>query len=237
MSSRRLYLGRLPTDAQQSDVQKLFDGYGPVTECRVMTGFGFVEFENPKDAEDVVQKFNGTQFMGNSIIVEFARDNRRRDERRRDPPPRARRPPPGHRVIVTGLSRDTSWQDLKDFGRDTGGQITFADIDYPGSGILEYVTQEDADDAVRKLDGKDLRGVSVRVEHGDVSCSHCPHFDSKDRYRDRSPRRSRSPPRRYDERSPPRRDRDDFRRDDRDREFDRRDDRDRHREYDRRDDR
>jgi hypothetical protein len=38
--------------------------------------------------------------------------------------------------------------------------------------ILEYATQEDADDAVRKLDGKDLRGVSVRVEHGDVSRSH-----------------------------------------------------------------
>ncbi len=69
--------------------------------------------------------------MGSSIIVEFARDNKRRDElavvfmrrnkqlfilclisssRRRDPPPRSRRPPPGHRILVTGLSRDTSWQ-------------------------------------------------------------------------------------------------------------------------------
>lgn len=60
----------LPTDAQQSDVQKLFEGYGPIIECRVMTGlstvlrdrpfvsffddsaapigFGFIEFESPK---------------------------------------------------------------------------------------------------------------------------------------------------------------------------------------------
>jgi len=236
--SRRLYLGRLPTDAQQAEVQKLFDGYGPIIECRVMTGFGFVEFESPKDADDVVQKFNGTQFMGSSIIVEFARDNKRRDDRRREPPPRVRRPPPGYRIVVTGLSRDTSWQDLKDFGRDAGGQVTFADIDYPGSGVLEYATQDDADDAVRKLDGKDLRGVSVRVEHGESG--------GKDRYRDRSPRRSRSPARRRDDygrrRSPPPR-RDDRERDydrrDRDRDDYRRDDRERHRDhnYDRRADR
>jgi len=29
-----------------------------------MTGFGFVEFENAKDAEDAVNNFNGKPFMG-----------------------------------------------------------------------------------------------------------------------------------------------------------------------------
>jgi len=36
--------------------------------------------------------------------------------------------------------------------------------------ILEYLNREDADRAVKDLDGKDLRGQPVRVElHGDVS--------------------------------------------------------------------
>lgn len=30
--------------------------------------------------------------------------------------------------------------------------------------VLEYVTQDDADYAVKKLDGRELRGITVRVE-------------------------------------------------------------------------
>jgi hypothetical protein len=38
--------------------------------------------------------------------------------------------------------------------------------------ILEYITQDDADYAVKKLDGRDLRGVPVRVEPDAVRASH-----------------------------------------------------------------
>lgn len=61
-----------------------------------MSGFGFVEFENSRvrfssfsnlrrlssfiqDAEDIVANFNGKPFLGQNIIVEFAKENRRRD--------------------------------------------------------------------------------------------------------------------------------------------------------------
>jgi len=77
-------------------------------------GFGFVEFETSRDAEDAVQAFNGKSFMGATIVVEFAKEARRREPRDDDrgsygPPPRARRAP-GFRIIVSGVSRDTSWQ-------------------------------------------------------------------------------------------------------------------------------
>lgn len=98
--SRRLYLGRLPPDTRSEDITKLFDGYGKVIDCRVMTGFGFVEFENARDAEDAVNSFNGKQFNGQacvflivqsnrpapltashaSIVVEFAKESRPRRE-------------------------------------------------------------------------------------------------------------------------------------------------------------
>jgi len=219
MSGRRLYLGRLPPDTRPEDVQKHFDGYGKISECRVMTGFGFVEFENSKDADDVVQAFNGKPLMGQSIIVEFAKDSRRRDDRDygRPPPPRMARKPNGVRVTVSGISRDTSWQDLKDFGREAGS-VTFADVDRDGRGVLEYLSQEDADHAVRTLEGKDLRGVSVRLaldeERGTFrrspprrDRSRSPHGRRDERER----RRSRSP-RRYEER---RDDREYYKRDDR----------------------
>ncbi|KZP17893.1 RNA-binding domain-containing protein [Athelia psychrophila] len=186
--SKRLYLGRLPTDARSEDVQKFFEGFGRIIDCRVMTGssdkkdpdntrpakpssgFGFIEFEDAKDAEDAVNNFNGKPFMGANIVVEFAKESRPRRDNYDDrggshgyPSARSRRPP-GIRLIVSGISRDTSWQDLKDFGREAGS-VSFADIDrdYPSNGILEYLNRDDADRAVKDLDGKELRGRPVRV--------------------------------------------------------------------------
>ncbi|KAJ7085685.1 hypothetical protein B0H15DRAFT_782952 [Mycena belliarum] len=186
--SRRLYLGRLNADARSEDVSKLFEGYGTITDCRVMTGssnrngppddplnkpatgFGFVEFETAKDAEDAVNNFNGKQFMGQPIVVEFAKESRpRREPYESDRgAPRSRRPP-GIRLVVSGISRDTSWQDLKDFGREAGA-VSFADIDrdYRDQGVLEYLSRDDADRAVKELDGKDLRGRPVRVALDDA---------------------------------------------------------------------
>ncbi|KAJ6531236.1 hypothetical protein B0H19DRAFT_1190880 [Mycena capillaripes] len=234
--SRRLYLGRLSADARSEDVSKLFEGYGNIIDCRVMTGFGFVEFENAKDAEDAVTNFNGKPFMGQNIVVEFAKESRPRrepyDGDRNYGAPRSRRPP-GIRLIVSGISRDTSWQDLKDFGREAGS-VSFADIDrdFRDQGILEYLSKEDADRAVKDLDGKDLRGRPVRVALDDSragpdnyhrsdrrddryerSSSHRDdrdrYRDDRDRYRDERPYRrdrSRSPPRRtdYEDRRPAR---------------------------------
>jgi len=224
--ARRLYLGKLPTDCRSDDISKFFEGYGHIVDCRVMTGFGFIEFENAKDAEDALHHFDGKPFMGSNLLVQFAKESRpKRDVYEGDRghgSPRSRRPP-GIRIIVSGLSRDTSWQDLKDFGRDAGS-VSFADIDrdFPGQGILEYLSREDADRAVKDLDGKDLRGRAVRVLFDDNNRAGPDNYRRDDRRDDRhrdyredrnSYRRdrSRSPPRRPARSPPPRREVDDRR--------------------------
>ncbi|KAG8712140.1 hypothetical protein FRC11_000952 [Ceratobasidium sp. 423] len=244
--SKRLYLGRLPSDTRPEDVQKFFDGYGKIIDCRVMSGFGFVEFENSRDAEEIVANFNGKTFLGQNIIVEFAKENRRRDNYDdRGPPVRSRRPA-GFRVLVTGLSRDTSWQDLKDFAREAGS-VSFADVDRdsPNTGIIEYVSQSDAENAVRTLDGRDLRGAPVRVAADERVGGGSSGGRDRDRDRDHYRRdRSRSPRRDYDRRDyrdreyrDDRRDHRDDRRDHREDRRDYRDRRDDHRRSPRRDDR
>ena len=51
-----------------------------------------------------------SQHRFGSIVVEFAKETRpRRDPYETDRLVRARRPP-GFRLIVSGISRDTSWQ-------------------------------------------------------------------------------------------------------------------------------
>jgi len=155
--------------------------------------------------------------MGTNIVVEFAKESRpRRDnfdgDRGSHGPPRSRRPP-GIRLIVSGISRDTSWQDLKDFGREAGS-VSFADIDrdFPGNGILEYLNRDDADRAVKDLDGKDLRGRPVRVALDDTRGGP-DNYRREDRY-ERPPREDRPRDDRYrDDRHNPRDDRAPYRRD------------------------
>ena len=42
---RRLYVGKLPSDANRDDLEKLFFRIGDLVDVRVLQGFAFVEFE------------------------------------------------------------------------------------------------------------------------------------------------------------------------------------------------
>lgn len=55
-----------------------------------MGAFGFIEWEKPEDAEDVLKDFDGKQFMGDRLKIEFAKENRKAAMRAAGYPP----PPP-----------------------------------------------------------------------------------------------------------------------------------------------
>ncbi|KAK9707724.1 hypothetical protein K7432_010020 [Basidiobolus ranarum] len=226
--SSRVYIGRLGRDVRERDVEKLLKGYGDVREITLKNGFGFVEFRDQKDAEDVVYDFNGKEFFGERIIVELARGERKRNERpernTRDRKEASRYGPPQrtqHRVIVENLATGASWQDLKDFMRKAG-EVTFADAhrDREGCGVVEFSSYDDMKSAIKKLDDSDLKGKRVVLKEDPGrprrrSDSRSPRRSSRrSRSRSRSPRdrgdrrrnarpRSRSPRDRGDRRRSP----------------------------------
>lgn len=118
--------------------------------------------------------------------------DRYRDERRRGP----RRGQ--YRIIVFNLPSGTSWQDLKDVGREHG-HVTFSDINPYRSdeGALEFETREDYERALARIEGTELRGNRLRVEpDGEVPPPEPASYDrrerspdepSRDRYRDERP--------------------------------------------------
>ncbi|KAJ2594349.1 RNA splicing [Coemansia sp. RSA 1804] len=159
-----------------------------------MTGFGFVEFRDRRDADDVMHDFNNRDFMGERLVIEPARADRNRERGggggfgRRDDPRGGSggrgRPPFGgsgsssgaplrtpFRVLVENLSSSVSWQDLKDFAR-RAGEVSFADAHKrrPGEGIVEFTDENGLRNALRKLDGEELRGrriiIRESVPHG-----------------------------------------------------------------------
>ncbi|KAG0375550.1 hypothetical protein BGX24_008959 [Mortierella sp. AD032] len=80
----RVFLGHLSRDASDRDIERLFKNYGNIREVTLKNGFGFVDFDNSKDAEDVVNDFHGKPFLSERLVVEIAHNERRGDERRND---------------------------------------------------------------------------------------------------------------------------------------------------------
>ncbi|KAG0089459.1 hypothetical protein BGZ93_009181 [Podila epicladia] len=163
--SSRVYVGRLSRDASDRDVEDVFRDYGRIREVTLKNGFGFVEFNNPRDAESAVRGMDGKRFMGDRLLVEIARGERKRDDDRFRAPERTE-----HRVILDNLPIGTSWQDIKDVMRKAG-EVTFADIsrDRDGQGVVEFATAGDMDNALRTMNRVEMRGSTVTVREFDTA--------------------------------------------------------------------
>lgn len=73
----RVYIGRLSFHVREKDIQRFFSGYGKLMEIDLKNGYGFVEFEDNRDADDAVYELNGKDLCGEPVIVEHARGPRR----------------------------------------------------------------------------------------------------------------------------------------------------------------
>jgi len=189
----------------------------------VKSGYGFVVFDDRKDADDAIYELNGKELMNSRLQVEYAkqseprgggygggyRDNGYGDDRRGGDgggggfSSRYGRPyNTDFRLIVENLSTRCAWQDIKDYFRQAG-EVTFAKChrDRMGEGVVEFATAKDMNNALRKLDDTELFGKRLKLR-----CENPDHEDSRSRSRSRSPRgggggrsrsRSRSPRRSY----------------------------------------
>eukprot|EP00891_Asterochloris_glomerata_P009279 jgi/Astpho2/9279/Aster-06853 len=157
-----IFVGNLPNDIREREVEDLFIKYGRVRSIDLKTpprppAFAFVEFDDPRDAQDAVRGRDGYDFFGNRIRVELS-------QKSRDPMRGGGGPPPppqtfrgrgtGFRALVKGLPISCSWQDLKDHFRQVV-KPSYTNVFRERNGVLgvvEFDTREDLDRAIRKLD-------------------------------------------------------------------------------------
>jgi RNA recognition motif-containing protein len=79
--SRKLYVGNLPYQTGEQELQELFAQHGSVDSVRVMRdmatgrarGFAFVEMTTDAEAETAAAKLNGHQLGGRALTVNEAR--------------------------------------------------------------------------------------------------------------------------------------------------------------------
>src|SRR5262252_4459676 len=97
---RKLYVGNLPYEVGETELQELFARAGSVESVTVMRdqmtgrarGFAFVEMSTDEEAQAAIRELNGTQVGGRNLTVNEARPKEARGgggfgggHRRREP--------------------------------------------------------------------------------------------------------------------------------------------------------
>jgi RNA recognition motif-containing protein len=79
--SRKLYVGNLPFEVGETELQELFASAGSVESVTVMRdqatgrarGFAFVEMASDEEAQNAITQLNASQVGGRSLTVNEAR--------------------------------------------------------------------------------------------------------------------------------------------------------------------
>ncbi|XP_040280294.1 serine/arginine-rich splicing factor 5-like isoform X2 [Bufo bufo] len=209
----RIYIGRLSHRARQSDVERFFKGFGKILEVDLKNGYGFVEFEDVRDADDAVYEMNGRDLCGERVIVEHTRAPRRglhngygyRKSATEKPGPPVRTM---YRLKVENLSARCSCQELKDFMGQVG-EVTFVDANHlrPNEGITEFRSYSDNEESarndwmVKKSMVEKIRLVGIELDLGPDALPHRSRSSSRSQRSSHSKSRSRSRSRRRTRRS------------------------------------
>ena len=78
---KKLFVGGLPYSTQQEEVEQLFAQCGQVVSATIVRdkftnqsrGFGFVEMATEEQAADAINRLNGTEMGGRTIVVNESR--------------------------------------------------------------------------------------------------------------------------------------------------------------------
>ncbi|KAL2539863.1 Serine/arginine-rich splicing factor RS2Z32 [Abeliophyllum distichum] len=72
-NATRLYVGHLSSRTRSRDLEDIFSRYGRVRDVDMKRDYAFVDFSDPRDADDARYGLDGRDVDGSRIIVEFAK--------------------------------------------------------------------------------------------------------------------------------------------------------------------
>lgn len=76
-----IYIGNLNYRVKESDLQQVMESYGTVKSVKIIKdretgkskGYGFVEIAEEELAKEAIEKLNGSEFEGRTMVVKEAR--------------------------------------------------------------------------------------------------------------------------------------------------------------------
>lgn len=72
-SRTRIYVGRIASRTRTRDLDYLFSKYGRIRDLSLKSDYGFVEYDDSRDASDAVHYLDGHDLDGSRLIVQMAK--------------------------------------------------------------------------------------------------------------------------------------------------------------------
>ncbi|XP_071156521.1 serine/arginine-rich splicing factor 10-like isoform X2 [Mytilus edulis] len=80
-----LYVRNVNEGAREDEMRAMFGKYGPLKDVyipldyysRLPRGFAYIQFEDPRDADDALYHLDRTRYQGRELEIEFARGDRK----------------------------------------------------------------------------------------------------------------------------------------------------------------
>ena len=84
-----IFVGSLPFNLQEAELQGVFEEYGEVSSCKIITdkfsgrskGFGFIEMSDDEAAKNAIEELNGAEIGGRAIVVNEAEEKKAGERR------------------------------------------------------------------------------------------------------------------------------------------------------------
>ncbi|XP_074041798.1 uncharacterized protein [Leptinotarsa decemlineata] len=73
MGRSRVYVGGIPRNTEEWDLEDFFKGYGRIREILIKRRFAFVEFDGSRNAKDAIYELDGKKLLGVRVTVDVAR--------------------------------------------------------------------------------------------------------------------------------------------------------------------
>ena len=167
----KLYVGNISFDENKTNLRKLFETYGEVTdvflplnrETKEGRGFGFVSMKDRAAADKAIQELNESSFGERTIYVNVA------GEQKAGGTPRTKRPKPDKvKLYIGNLSFDLNEDDVKDIFKPFGTVYdcfipTWPDSGNPRGFAFVSMDSADADIAIQNADGTEVNGRTITV--------------------------------------------------------------------------
>lgn len=125
--STKIYVGQLSDQTTEETLRHVFSEFGEVKHVELRSGFAFITFESEEVVEHALKEMNDKELDGSRIRVEKERgttDGGFRGANGRIKPPKRL----DLRVLLRGLHPKVDWKDLKDWARDSVGEVTFSNV-------------------------------------------------------------------------------------------------------------
>ncbi|XP_029029662.1 RNA-binding protein 14a isoform X2 [Betta splendens] len=149
----KLFVGNLPIDATQDEINKLFAPYGEINTCSLLRQYAFVTLRGEGAADRAIRHLDGKEYRGRPLVVEESRA----------------RPPNSTKVFVGNLSATCSADDLhglfSTFGRVLDCDKVKARLcSNVGYAFVHMERKEEAMAAIEALSGTIFKGRQLAVE-------------------------------------------------------------------------